>query len=129
MELPGLDANARVIAVAFGNDTNKAYRLGSWLGNRYGSRSHVLWIVAGEYDSISNWTNPIDPAKKAQKGHEAVKPLKAAEAWLKQAASDIRNDRFAPIKGKAQQIWNQLRLQSNVSLEDIRLSEIGRAHV
>ena len=64
----------------------------------------------------------IEPAKQAQKGHEAVKPLKAAEAWLKQAASDIRNDRFAPIKGKAQQIWNQLRLQSNVSLEDIRLS-------
>src|SRR5436190_12204423 len=51
--------------LAFGNDTNKAYRLGNWLGNRYGSRSHVLWIVAGEYDSISNWTNPIDPAKKA----------------------------------------------------------------
>jgi DNA repair exonuclease SbcCD ATPase subunit len=40
----------------------------------------------------------LDQARKAQKGNEAVKPLKAAEAWLKQAASDIRNERFAPRK-------------------------------
>ncbi len=68
---------------------------------------------------LSDW---LDQAQKAQKGQEATKPLKTAEAWLKQAASDIRNERFAPIKEKAQQIWNQLRLQSNVALEDIRLT-------
>jgi predicted ATPase len=64
----------------------------------------------------------LDEAKKAQKGALAVKPLKAAEAWLKQAASDIRNERLAPIKEKAQQIWAKLRLESNVSLDDIRLT-------
>ncbi len=60
--------------------------------------------------------------RKAQKGNAAVKPLKTAEAWLKEQASDIRNERFAPIKEKAQAIWNQLRMQSNVALEDIRLT-------
>jgi DNA repair exonuclease SbcCD ATPase subunit len=67
----------------------------------------------------------LDQAKKAQKGDEAVKPLKAAEKWLKDAAEDIRNERFAPIKEKAQQIWNQLRMQSNVALEGISLTGSG----
>lgn len=64
----------------------------------------------------------LDLARKARAGYEAVKPLKTAEAWLKQATSDIRTERFEPIKAKAQAIWNQLRLQSNVALDDIRLS-------
>jgi recombinational DNA repair ATPase RecF len=64
----------------------------------------------------------LDEAKRAQKGALAVKPLKAAEKWLKDAASEIRNERFAPIKEKAQEIWAKLRLQSNVSLDDIRLT-------
>jgi recombinational DNA repair ATPase RecF/uncharacterized Zn finger protein (UPF0148 family) len=68
----------------------------------------------------------LPAARKAQKGAQAIKPLKAAEAWLKDAAFDIREQRFAPIKEKAQQIWAKLRLQSNVALEDIRLT--GSAH-
>jgi len=68
---------------------------------------------------LASW---LEQARKARNGNEAVKPLKSAEAWLKQAASDIRNERFEPIKAKAQAIWNQLRLQSNVALDDIRLS-------
>jgi hypothetical protein len=69
-------------------------------------------------------------ARKARVGYEAVKPLKSAEAWLKQAASDIRTERFEPIKAKAQAVWNQLRLQSNVALDDIRLSgSAGRRQV
>jgi len=42
---------------------------------------------------LRNW---LDEARQAQKGAQAIKPLKAAEAWLKDAASDIRNQRFAP---------------------------------
>ncbi len=64
----------------------------------------------------------LTQATQAQKGNTAVKPLKTAEAWLKEQAGSIRNERFAPIKEKAQQIWSQLRLQSNVALEDIRLT-------
>jgi energy-coupling factor transporter ATP-binding protein EcfA2 len=61
-------------------------------------------------------------ARSAAKGAAAAKPLKKAEDWLKQAAAAIRNDRFAPIKGRSQEIWNRLRLQSSVSLDDIRLT-------
>ncbi len=61
-------------------------------------------------------------ATKAQKGAASVKPLKAAETWLKEQASSIRNERFTPIKEKSQAVWNQLRMQSNVALDDIRLA-------
>ena len=58
----------------------------------------------------------------ARDGADAIKPLKAAEAWLKDAVADLRNEQFAPIKEKCQAIWTQLRQQSNVALEDIRLA-------
>jgi recombinational DNA repair ATPase RecF len=64
----------------------------------------------------------LDHARKAQEGAATVKPLKAAEAWLKNAAAEIRNERFAPIKEKAQQLWSKLRLESNVALRDILLT-------
>jgi DNA repair exonuclease SbcCD ATPase subunit len=64
----------------------------------------------------------LEQARQAQKGAQAIKPLKAAEGWLKDKASEIRNERFAPIKEKAQEIWSKLRLQSNVALQDIQLT-------
>ena len=39
--------------VAFGDDENKAYRFGQWLGRRYGSHNNVVWVVSGEYGEIS----------------------------------------------------------------------------
>jgi recombinational DNA repair ATPase RecF len=68
---------------------------------------------------LAEW---LQKARQARADNEAIKPLKNAEAWLKQAASDIRDERFQPIKERAQAVWNQLRLQSNVALDDIRLS-------
>ena len=47
--------------------------------------------------------------------------LKQADKWLKETAEDIRNDRFAPIADHAKSIWDQLKLQSNVSLARIQL--------
>jgi hypothetical protein len=44
-------------------DTAKASRLGKWLGSRYGDRAHVMWFVAGEYDSINGY-RPISSAQK-----------------------------------------------------------------
>ncbi len=38
--------------LAFGDDLAKAYRFGKWLGQRYGSRNNVLWVVSGEYGEI-----------------------------------------------------------------------------
>ncbi|CCH19439.1 AAA family ATPase [Micromonospora lupini] len=42
--------------------------------------------------------------------------LKAARAWLKNAGTDIRNERVAPFAGHSQRIWAQLRQESNIEL-------------
>jgi len=68
---------------------------------------------------IAGW---LDVARHALRGADAIKPLKAAESWLKGAIADLRSEQFAPIKEKCQAIWTQLRQQSNVALEDIRLA-------
>jgi len=50
-----------------------------------------------------------------------LKAIKAAEDWLKQAAVDIRTERFQPIARRAQDIWATLRQQSNVDIAGIEL--------
>ncbi len=47
--------------------------------------------------------------------------LDAAEAWLKTAIETRRDERFAPIAAHAQEIWDTLRTESNVSLARPRL--------
>jgi predicted ATPase len=64
----------------------------------------------------------LPTAQRALKGAAAIKPLKNAEQWLKDATAEIRNARFAPLRDQAQLIWAKLRLQSNVALEDIQLT-------
>ena len=49
----------------------------------------------------------------------AVGCLKSAEDWLRTIATEIHNERFQPIKERVQRIWNLLRTQSHVELEDI----------
>jgi hypothetical protein len=51
--------------------------------------------------------------------------LKKAEAWLKKAAVEIRNERFAPIADEAGEIWRLLRHRSNVQLGRIELEGTG----
>ncbi|MEU8130027.1 AAA family ATPase [Micromonospora sp. NPDC049049] len=48
--------------------------------------------------------------------------LKAACAWLKDAGAQIRNERVAPFAGHSQQIWAQLRQESNVELGPMTLA-------
>lgn len=55
-----------------------------------------------------------------------LKELKAAEAWWKDALADLRDQRFRPVREAALSNWKQLRLQSNVNLDDIVLE--GTAH-
>jgi hypothetical protein len=50
---------------AFGNDSQKAYRFGQWIGKRYASHRHVFWIVSGEYDAINGYRLPISAAQKS----------------------------------------------------------------
>ncbi|MGC4835202.1 AAA family ATPase [Micromonospora vinacea] len=56
------------------------------------------------------------PAREA-----TVARLKAARAWLKDAGSEIRNERVAPFAGHSQRIWAQLRQESNVELGSMTL--------
>jgi hypothetical protein len=49
---------------AFGTGTDQAHRFGRWLGRRYATHTHVLWMVSGEYDAINSFRLPIsDPHK------------------------------------------------------------------
>jgi len=67
----------------------------------------------------------VPQARAAEAAADAVPPLKKAEEWLKRAAEEIRNERFNPIAQRSIQIWNQLRLQSNVELRDVSLGGTG----
>ncbi len=71
---------------------------------------------------LASW---LDDAREALAGRESVKALSAAEAALKRIIAEIRSDRFAPIESKALELWNVLRLQSNVDLESVELSGSG----
>ena len=50
---------------------------------------------------------------------ETVKHLKTAEDWIRATATNIRNERFEPIKEEVKETWALLRTNSNVDLEDI----------
>jgi hypothetical protein len=55
-------------------------------------------------------------------GREDPPRIKAAEEWLKTAAADIREERFAPIADRAMATWQFLRQNSNVELGRIELA-------
>jgi recombinational DNA repair ATPase RecF len=64
----------------------------------------------------------IDQGRAAAHTKPAIAELKKAEAWLKTAHDDIRNERLRPIATRAQETWRALRHESNVDLGAIRLS-------
>src|SRR5262245_22650579 len=70
-------------------------------------------------EAIATW---LPDAKKAVRGMQDMLRIKAAEDWLKGAATDIRDDRFAPIADQAMATWQFLRQNSNVELGRIELA-------
>jgi energy-coupling factor transporter ATP-binding protein EcfA2 len=64
----------------------------------------------------------IDQGRAAASAKPVARDLKAAEAWLKDAHDEIRNERLRPIAERAQATWRMLRHESNVELGAIRLS-------
>jgi recombinational DNA repair ATPase RecF len=64
----------------------------------------------------------LDRARAVAGAPERVKQLKAAEAWVKAASADIRDERFAPIADAAKAYWDLLRQQSNVELGRVALT-------
>lgn len=51
--------------------------------------------------------------------------LEAADDWLKNAETEIRDARFEPIAERSQEIWTVLRQQSSVDLARIKLEGKG----
>src|SRR5207247_7980302 len=45
----------------------------------------------------------------------------AARDWLKKATEEIRGSRLAPFARRSQEVWEQLRQESNVELSGMRL--------
>jgi ABC-type lipoprotein export system ATPase subunit len=72
---------------------------------------------------IAAW---VETAREARQGAAAVPALKKAEEWVKDAGEAIRNERFDPIAQRSIGIWNQLRLNSNVTLGSITLESAGK---
>jgi hypothetical protein len=73
-----------------------------------------LWRPVAE--ALAEW---IPGARKMLSEQEAVNSLKAAEDWLRMTATVIHNERFQPIKERVRRIWELLRTQSHVELEDV----------
>ena len=72
--------------------------------------------------ALAEW---LPKAHQAQTAADSLKNLKPADKWLKAAADTLRNDRFAPIADETRRIWDQLRLQSNVSLDRVSLITVA----
>ena len=97
-------------------------RRGTQGGRRRGAAEARGRVAAG---ARRPWP-PGSPARaEAYERRETIEALKKAETWLKNAAVEIRNDRFAPIADEAMEIWELLRQRSNVELGRIELEGTG----
>ncbi len=100
----------------------------------YGDLSEeVTRVVALAKDTYSRqeeeWSSvlPIvmawaERARSAVKSRGAVKQIRKAETALKSVAVSVRAARWEPIESQALQLWEQLRLQSNVELRSVQLA-------
>jgi len=66
--------------------------------------------------SLTEW---IPGARRLMEEADTLKDLKSAEDFVRETATALRNERFLPIKTEVKEIWELLRTQSNVELEDV----------
>ncbi|MEU4244457.1 AAA family ATPase [Actinoplanes sp. NPDC026619] len=82
-----------------------------WLRTRHDAwREHAT--------ELHNW---LTAARDARQDEEPLTLLKDALTWLKVAIADLRTAQLAPFANQSQQIWEQLRQESNVELAGMRL--------
>jgi energy-coupling factor transporter ATP-binding protein EcfA2 len=67
----------------------------------------------------------LAPGREAARAREVIPLLASAEKWLKQAAAEIRRERFLPVAEKARGVWELLRQQSHVALDQVVLAGEG----
>jgi len=63
----------------------------------------------------------LPDARTAQVSAERTKQLDAAAAWVRTESDRVRAERFAPIAQQVREVWDELRHDSNVSVDDLRL--------
>ncbi len=103
----------------------------------FGALEHAFGQIRDEANELlsaleSNW-RPVREAIRAfvvvnQKHPDVaqdIETLKKAEKWTKDFEDEIRSERFEPISKKTQEIWAELRDQSNVSLNAIEKPGLG----
>ena len=60
-------------------------------------------------------------AHAGQLAERRLSALKNAERWLKRCEAAIRDERFDTVKTQVTAVWDTLAVDSNVTLEDVRL--------
>ncbi len=65
---------------------------------------------------LAEW---LPSARRMLEEKEVLESLKAAESWIRKTGTDIRNERFQPIKEKVKGFWELLRTESSVDLYDV----------
>jgi recombinational DNA repair ATPase RecF len=67
----------------------------------------------------------IPDAEAVVAGQKYLLHLKAAEKWVREAAAELQAERLAPIADAAIANWDELRQESNVSLDGFWLRKSG----
>jgi energy-coupling factor transporter ATP-binding protein EcfA2 len=111
----GLRALADHLEQALPSPAGELRSLSADADAKYAEREDAWAPVAA---AVSAW---CASAEEAQADLAPVASIKAAEAWLKAATDEIRNERLAPLATQAKGIWAMLRQESNVDLGAIRL--------
>ena len=84
-----------------------------------GSRRQQL---ADQWRPIAEHLAAMLPVARAgQLAQRRLPALEKAERWLKRCEAAIRNERFDAVKTQVTDVWDTLAVDSNVTLEDVRL--------
>ncbi len=65
---------------------------------------------------LAEW---LPGARRLLEEKDVLTSLKTAENWLRKTGTDIRNERFRPIKERVKGFWELLRTESSVDLYDV----------
>ena len=84
---------------------------GDWL-----QRRHLAWREPAA--ALQSW---LGRARKQAGDGAALARITTAREWLKKATEEIRSARLAPFARQSQEIWEQMRQESNVELSGMRL--------
>jgi hypothetical protein len=66
-----------------------------------------------------------DQAQQVAAEVALLQDVRDATEWLKNAGADLRDQRMSPFASESQAVWEQLRQQSSVDLDAVRLTGTG----